>query len=56
MDARTPHAVDAVRASDLLLGNDEWGSAWITTHRARQAAAAAEAAAAEAAAASTASA
>ncbi|HQW73823.1 MAG TPA: dihydropteroate synthase [Ornithinibacter sp.] len=56
MDARTPHVVDAVRASDLLLGNDEWGSAWITTHRARQAAAAAEAAAAEAAAASTASA
>lgn len=38
MDARTPHVVDAVRAADLLLGNDEWGSAWIATHRARQAA------------------
>ena len=45
MDARTPHVVDAVRAADLLLGNDEWGSAWISTHRARQAAAAAAAAA-----------
>lgn len=43
MDARTPHVVDAVRAADLLLGNDEWGSAWISTHRARQAAAAAAA-------------
>lgn len=41
MDARTPHVVDAVRAADLLLGNDEWGSAWIRTHRARQAAEAA---------------
>ncbi|WP_377641005.1 dihydropteroate synthase [Oryzobacter terrae] len=49
MDARTPHVVDAVRAADLLLGNDEWGSAWIATHRRRQAAQAAEAAAAEAA-------
>ena len=47
MDARTPHVVDAVRAADLLLGNDEWGSAWISTHRARQAAEAAVAAAAE---------
>ncbi|HSF98389.1 MAG TPA: dihydropteroate synthase [Ornithinibacter sp.] len=45
MDARTPHVVDAVRAADLLLGNDEWGSAWISTHRARQAVAAAAAAA-----------
>ncbi|MGB7818055.1 MAG: dihydropteroate synthase [Ornithinibacter sp.] len=44
MDARTPQVVDAVRAADLLLGNDEWGSAWISTHRARQAAAVAEAA------------
>jgi len=44
MDARTPQVVDSVRAADLLLGNDEWGSAWISTHRARQAAAVAEAA------------
>ncbi|MBT9254078.1 dihydropteroate synthase [Phycicoccus sp. MAQZ13P-2] len=43
MDARTPHVVDAVRASDLLLGNDEWGMSWIGTHRARQAAEAAAA-------------
>lgn len=38
MDARTPQVVDAVRAADLLLGNDEWGGSWITTHRTRQAA------------------
>jgi 5-methyltetrahydrofolate--homocysteine methyltransferase len=30
--------VDAVRASDLLLGHDEWGANWIATHRARLAA------------------
>jgi 5-methyltetrahydrofolate--homocysteine methyltransferase len=41
MDARTPAVVDAVRAADLLLGNDEWGMSWISTHRARQAAEAA---------------
>jgi len=41
MDARTPQIVDAVRASDLLLGNDEWGMSWIAAHRARQAAEAA---------------
>jgi 5-methyltetrahydrofolate--homocysteine methyltransferase len=29
--------VDAVRASDLLLGHDEWGAKWIAVHRARQA-------------------
>jgi 5-methyltetrahydrofolate--homocysteine methyltransferase len=29
--------VDAVRASDLLLGHDEWGTNWIAAHRARQA-------------------
>jgi 5-methyltetrahydrofolate--homocysteine methyltransferase len=29
--------VDAVRASDLLLGHDEWGASWIAAHRARQA-------------------
>jgi 5-methyltetrahydrofolate--homocysteine methyltransferase len=37
MDVRTPQLVDAVRAGDLLLGNDEWGAAWIAAHRARQA-------------------
>ena len=29
--------VDAVRASDLLLGHDEWGANWIAAHRARRA-------------------
>jgi 5-methyltetrahydrofolate--homocysteine methyltransferase len=33
-----PVCVDAVRASDLLLGHDAWGASWIATHRARQAA------------------
>ena len=28
--------VDAVRASDLLLGHDAWGASWIAAHRARQ--------------------
>ncbi|HET6867277.1 MAG TPA: dihydropteroate synthase [Solirubrobacteraceae bacterium] len=28
--------MDAVRASDLLLGHDEWGANWIAAHRARQ--------------------
>ncbi|HLL09010.1 MAG TPA: dihydropteroate synthase [Nocardioidaceae bacterium] len=41
MDARTPAIVEAVRAADVLLGNDEWGMAWISAHRARVAAAAA---------------
>jgi 5-methyltetrahydrofolate--homocysteine methyltransferase len=36
MDARTPQIVDAVKAGDLLLGNDEWGAAWISMFRARQ--------------------
>jgi 5-methyltetrahydrofolate--homocysteine methyltransferase len=40
MDTRTPQIVEAVKAADLLLGHDEWGSAWIAAHRARQAAAA----------------
>jgi 5-methyltetrahydrofolate--homocysteine methyltransferase len=39
MDARTPEIVQAVKAADLLLGNDEWGAAWIAAHRARLAAA-----------------
>jgi 5-methyltetrahydrofolate--homocysteine methyltransferase len=30
--------VNAVRASDLLLGHDPWGTSWIAAHRARQAA------------------
>jgi 5-methyltetrahydrofolate--homocysteine methyltransferase len=41
MDARTPQIVEAVRAADLLLGNDEWGAEWIAAHRAKIAAAAA---------------
>jgi 5-methyltetrahydrofolate--homocysteine methyltransferase len=28
--------VDSVRASDLLLGHDEWGARWIAAHRERQ--------------------
>jgi 5-methyltetrahydrofolate--homocysteine methyltransferase len=36
MDVRTPQLVQAVKAADLLLGNDEWGGAWIAAHRARQ--------------------
>jgi len=40
MDARTAQVVMAVRAADLMLGNDEWGANWIAAHRARQAAAA----------------
>jgi 5-methyltetrahydrofolate--homocysteine methyltransferase len=35
--------VDAVRAADLLLGHDEWGTTWIAVHRARQATLAQEA-------------
>ncbi len=41
MDARTPEVVDAVKAADLMLGNDEWGASWIQRFRARQAAEAA---------------
>jgi 5-methyltetrahydrofolate--homocysteine methyltransferase len=33
MDARTPSVVEAVRASDLLIGNDAWGGNWITRFR-----------------------
>jgi 5-methyltetrahydrofolate--homocysteine methyltransferase len=36
-----PVCVEAVRAADLLLGHDAWGTSWIAAHRARQAAAAA---------------
>jgi 5-methyltetrahydrofolate--homocysteine methyltransferase len=31
--------VQSVRAADLLLGHDAWGTSWIAAHRARQAAA-----------------
>jgi 5-methyltetrahydrofolate--homocysteine methyltransferase len=37
-----PVCVEAVRAADLLLGHDPWGSSWIAAHRARQAAVAAQ--------------
>ena len=43
MDARTPEIVSAVRATDILLGNDQYGGAWITSFRAMEAAAKAEA-------------
>jgi 5-methyltetrahydrofolate--homocysteine methyltransferase len=36
MDARTPSIVEAVKAADLLMGNDEWGAKWIAAHRAKQ--------------------
>jgi len=39
MDARAPQCVEAVRATDFLLGDDEWGGRWIAAHRAKQAAA-----------------
>ncbi len=38
MDTRTPQIVEAVKAADLLLGNDEWGAGWIAAFRAKQAA------------------
>jgi len=40
MDARTPQIVDAVKAADVFLDHDEWGTAWISAHRAKQAASA----------------
>ncbi len=40
MDARTEGIVTAVRAADLLLGNDPWGGSWIARFRAQQATAA----------------
>jgi len=43
MDARSREVVDAVRASDFLLGHDEWGANWIARYRARVAAEAAAA-------------
>lgn len=41
MDSRTPLIVESVRAADLLLGLDPWGSTWITRFRAIEAAKAA---------------
>ena len=38
MDSRTPLIVESVRAADLLLGLDPWGSTWITRFRAMEAA------------------
>jgi 5-methyltetrahydrofolate--homocysteine methyltransferase len=38
MDTRTPQIVDAVKAADVLLDHDDWGMAWISAHRAKQAA------------------
>jgi 5-methyltetrahydrofolate--homocysteine methyltransferase len=35
MDARSPEAVKAAKATDLLLGRDDWGAAWIGFYRAR---------------------
>jgi 5-methyltetrahydrofolate--homocysteine methyltransferase len=39
MDVRAPQIVEAVKAADLLLGNDDWGAAWIARSRASAAAA-----------------
>jgi 5-methyltetrahydrofolate--homocysteine methyltransferase len=36
MDVRSAQIVEAVKASDLMLGNDEWGSVWIARYRAAQ--------------------
>jgi 5-methyltetrahydrofolate--homocysteine methyltransferase len=40
MDTRTPQIVEAVKAADVFLGHDDWGMAWISAHRAKQAASA----------------
>jgi 5-methyltetrahydrofolate--homocysteine methyltransferase len=39
MDARNEQTVEAVRATDFLLGRDEWGARWIANHRRKLAAA-----------------
>jgi len=33
MDSRRPEMVEAVRATDFLLGRDEWGATWIRMYR-----------------------
>jgi 5-methyltetrahydrofolate--homocysteine methyltransferase len=38
MDTRTPQIVEAVKAADVFLDHDDWGMAWISAHRAKQAA------------------
>jgi 5-methyltetrahydrofolate--homocysteine methyltransferase len=47
MDSRTPQMVEAIKAADLMMGNDEWGANWIAAFRAKQKAAEAAAAAAQ---------
>jgi 5-methyltetrahydrofolate--homocysteine methyltransferase len=37
MDARRDETVESVRATDFLLGRDEWGAAWIRRYRERAA-------------------
>src|SRR6478735_3288366 len=39
MDSRRDETVEAVRATDFLLGRDEWGAVWIRMYREKQAAA-----------------
>src|SRR5436305_10913635 len=39
MDSRRPEMVEAVRATDFLLGRDDWGATWIRMYREKQAAA-----------------
>src|SRR5207237_4086252 len=40
MDARARECVESVRATDFLLGRDEWGARWLAAHRQEVAAAA----------------
>ena len=47
MDSRTPQMVDAIKAADLMMGNDAWGASWISAFRAKQKAEAEAAAAAQ---------
>lgn len=39
MDARSPRMVGAVKAADVVMGNDQWGAAWIGDFRSKKAAA-----------------
>jgi 5-methyltetrahydrofolate--homocysteine methyltransferase len=36
MDSRTPQMVEAIKAGDLMMGNDAWGASWISAFRAKQ--------------------